>query len=249
MDNRIRYTKPRRLLSLMTEFVPFHLVIVFALAAIGLSGLALSEYFREVSWGRHAVEVRGVVVDSEHNRRDGEYEYFLTFRYEHRGVEYVVRDEVGGNQWSRKPVGTIDHFYVHDKRPGEIRQVLGVGYHISPVVQWVATAFWLPVLGMLGFAGLRAARAVNVRRFGDRVPAEIVAIEQKRSWVHKGQAPVLVWQTDAGRFGSTLPMDHKAAARFSVGDRLWVYVGPNRDWWEGDVGQRAEHHSKIPAVP
>lgn len=233
----------------MSEFVPLPLVVSLMLAAGALSALALSEYFNEVSWERNALEVRGIVVDSEHVRQDGSYAYFLTYRYDHYGIEYVVKDQVGPRQWERKPVGTVDTFYVHRKRPAEIRQVLGVGYTSSPWVQGLASVFWLPVLGLLGFAGFRAARAINVRRFGERVSAEIVSIEKVRfSWVVRGEARRLVWLTDGGRFGSTLPMSPEAAARFDIGERLWVYLGPERDWWEGDVGPRAEHQSGLPVV-
>ena len=191
----------------------------------------------------------GEVIATDTRISDEEERHFLIYEYEFHGVTYTIRDRASAWRFERYPVGSVDEFYIHREHPQQIKHVLGTDFIGARLLQIGATLCWLPTLFGFGRAAIRAAGVVNVRRFGDRVPAEIVAIEPV--WAERNSARPschIVWKTEAGRFGQSFPVHARWLKAFEVGARIWVYAGPDRDWWEGDVGARAEHQSDLPRV-
>ncbi len=215
------------------------LLVVFTL----ISHFNLKTAKRYEAEGRRVVAL--ITTKEKTVRRDSDGDrkvsYWLTLEFvAGLGEAITVRQSVGKGQYNSLQEGDeLPLFYLASK-PGKVELTQGSHRKGARITQWFALIAGLIWLAALWIIGGWAVSAVRARRFGPRKEAMVQEIKRTNVKINNRPRYRLIWRDNEGREGQSLLHRHSELDSLKPTDIIHIYQGPKRNWWVGDVGERAE---------
>lgn len=224
------------------------LALIAAVVLLVLTFVSVKFYRDAQRLEENGLWTKATIIDRWINYGDESDSYHARFFYEVPGVSYKQDRNVGSSYYREHHVGEVVDIKYWSVDPSLFEFKEGQMHTSARWIQIAALVTGIAGCGLLWYAGSRANSAVLSRRRGERTTATIMDfIERKNSGKPTGRGYMKL-ETEDGKRGESLDHDINKLLALGRGNRVVVYVRGNDVWWEGDVGPRQTHESRIPTV-
>ncbi|MEL6573840.1 MAG: hypothetical protein AAFQ64_19485 [Pseudomonadota bacterium] len=223
--------------------------IIGGAAALAFTIFSVNTYKTAADFAARGVWVSAEITRMRISRSDDDTDYLVTFRYHVDGKGYSRQRDTGSGYYRAHEVGDMVEIKILPNRPKTFEYREGQTQSSAVVMQIIAGVAGIVGCGMLWHSGSKANNAVLARRKGRRTVATIEGfVDIKNSGKPTGRG-YMMFRTADGLRGQSLNGDIRKLRALGSDTEIVVFVRGKDVWWEGDVGPRAEHQSKLPRVP